>query len=85
LNLEEIHWVIMGGESGHGHRPIQADWIRDVRDQADVLDVAFFFKQWGGIRPKSGGRVLDGSTYDEMPAAWADHLATLEKVALAGC
>ncbi|MBA3616020.1 MAG: phage Gp37/Gp68 family protein [Rubrobacteraceae bacterium] len=85
LNLEEIHWVIVGGESGHGHRPIQADWIRDVRDQADVLDVAFFFKQWGGIRPKSGGRVLDGSTYDEMPAAWADHLATLEKVALAGC
>lgn len=85
LNLEEIHWVIVGGESGHGHRPIQADWIRDVRDQANVLDVAFFFKQWGGIRPKSGGRMLDGCTYDEMPAAWADHLATLEKVALAGC
>ncbi len=85
LNLEEIHWVIVGGESGHGHRPIQADWIRDVRDQANVLDVAFFFKQWGGIRPKSGGRVLDGRTYDEMPAVWADHLATLEKVALAGC
>ncbi len=85
LNLEEIHWVIVGGESGSGHRPIQADWIRDVRDQANVLDVAFFFKQWGGIRPKSGGRMLDGCTYDEMPAAWADHLATLEKVALAGC
>lgn len=85
LNLEEIHWVIVGGESGHGHRPIQADWIRDVRDQAGVFDVAFFFKQWGGIRPKSGGRVLDGRTYDEMPSAWTDHLATLEKVALIGC
>lgn len=85
LNLEEVHWVIVGGESGHGHRSIQADWIRDVRDQANALDVAFFFKQWGGIRPKSRGRVLDGRTYDEMPAAWADHLSTLEKVTLAGC
>ena len=85
LNLEEIHWVIVGGESGHGHRPIQANWVRDVRDQANVLGVAFFFKQWGGIRPKSGGRALDGHTYDEMPTAWNDHLAALERAALVGC
>lgn len=85
LDLEEIHWVIVGGESGHGHRPIQANWVRDVREQANAVGVAFFFKQWGGIRPKSGGRTLDGRTHDDMPARWADHLAGLERATLAGC
>jgi protein gp37 len=70
LDLEGIHWVIVGGESGPGHRPIEADWVRSIRDQADASGAAFFFKQWGGLRPKSGGRDLDGRTYDEMPDAY---------------
>ena len=70
LNLEGIHWVIVGGESGPGHRPIEADWVRSIRGQAEACGVAFFFKQWGGLRPKSGGRDLDGRTYDEMPDAY---------------
>jgi len=67
LDLESIHWVIVGGESGPGHRPIQAGWVRGIRGQTEASGVAFFFKQWGGLRPKSGGRELDGCTYDEMP------------------
>lgn len=82
LDLEEIHWVIVGGESGPGHRPIEANWVRAIRDQANASEVAFFFKQWGGIRPKAGGRKLDGRTYDEMPNAWMNHLATVESAAL---
>jgi protein gp37 len=70
LNLEGIHWVIVGGESGSGHRTIEADWVRSIRGQAEACGVAFFFKQWGGLRPKSGGRDLDGHTYDEMPDAY---------------
>jgi protein gp37 len=85
LNLEEIHWVIVGGESGHGHRPIQADWVRDIRDQTNAVGAAFFFKQWGGIRPKAGGRELDGHTYNEMPEAWAEHLDGFERAALTSC
>ncbi|MGH8905505.1 MAG: DUF5131 family protein [Egibacteraceae bacterium] len=68
LNLEGIDWVIVGGESGPRHRPIDAEWVRDLRDRCIAGDVAFFFKQWGGIRPKSGGRELDGRTWDEMPS-----------------
>ena len=70
LNLEGIHWVIVGGESGPGHRTIEADWVLSIREQAEACGVAFFFKQWGGLRPKSGGRDLDGHTYDEMPDAY---------------
>lgn len=66
--LEGIHWVIAGGESGPGARPIAPEWIRDVRDQCRSADVAFFFKQWGGLRPKSGGRDLDGRVWDEWPS-----------------
>lgn len=69
LNLDGIHWVIVGGESGRGHRPIQAQWVRDIRAQSEAAGAAFFFKQWGGIKPKAGGRKLDGCTYDEMPDA----------------
>jgi protein gp37 len=68
LDLRNIHWLIVGGESGAGHRPMRAEWVRDLRDRAVDTGVAFFFKQWGGIRPKSGGRELDGRTWDEMPA-----------------
>jgi protein gp37 len=67
LNFDGIHWVIVGGESGPGHRPIDVDWVREIRDQCEQQGVPFFFKQWGGARPKSHGRVLDGRTWDEMP------------------
>jgi protein gp37 len=67
LDLGEIHWLIAGGESGPGHRRVDADWIRDLRDRCGDEGVAFFFKQWGGRTPKTGGRELDGRTWDEMP------------------
>ncbi len=82
LNLEGIHWVIVGGESGRGHRPIEADWVRDIREQCEAADTAFFFKQWGGIHPKAHGRELDGRNYDQMPEAWLSHLARLQSAAL---
>lgn len=65
--LDGIHWVIAGGESGPGARPMNIEWARDIRDQCEQQGVAFFFKQWGGIRPKSGGRELDGREWNEMP------------------
>jgi three-Cys-motif partner protein len=67
LDLSDIHWVIAGGESGHKHRPVKADWIRFVRDLCQDHGTAFFFKQWGGARSKSGGRLLDGREWNEMP------------------
>jgi protein gp37 len=69
LELEGVHWVIVGGESGPDHRPIDAGWVRDIREQTARAGAAFFFKQWGGAKPKSGGRELDGRTWDEMPHA----------------
>jgi protein gp37 len=62
-----LHWVITGGESGPGARRCDAGWVRDIRDQCNEKGVAFFHKQWGGARPKTGGRELDGRTWDEMP------------------
>ena len=67
LDLHGIHWVIVGGESGPGYRPMRVDWARQVRDECKRAGVAFFFKQWGGYRPKSGGRELDGQLWDEFP------------------
>ena len=64
-----LHWVIVGGESGHGHRPFDLQWARDLRDQCLESSVAFFFKQVGGRTPKAGGRMLDGRTWDEMPSS----------------
>ena len=81
LDLDGIHWVIVGGESGLGHRPIEVDWVRDIREQTREADSAFFFKQWGGIRPKARGRELDGQIYDEMPPEWARHLEKIRVVA----
>lgn len=63
-----IHWVIVGGESGAGCRPMQAEWARSIRDQCAASGVAFFFKQWGGVRKEAHGRILDGKTHDEIPA-----------------
>ena len=68
INLEGIHWLITGGESGHGHRPCDPEWVRGLRDQCLSSGVAFFHKQWGGRTPKAGGRLLDGKTWDEQPA-----------------
>jgi protein gp37 len=67
LDLTDIDWLIAGGESGHRHRRCDPAWVHDLRDRCVEEDVAFFFKQWGGHRPKSGGRLLDGRTWDEMP------------------
>lgn len=67
LDLAEIDWLIVGGESGAGARPIDVSWVRSLRDQSEAASVAFFFKQWGGRTPKAGGRDLDGRTWDEMP------------------
>lgn len=69
FDLSEIHWVIVGGESGPGARPIQATWVRSIRAQCRAGKVPFFFKQWGGVRKSSAGRELDGRTYDEFPVA----------------
>ena len=67
LNLDKIDWLIVGGESGLGHRPIDPQWVRDLRDEALNAGTAFFFKQWGGRTPKSGGRELDGREWSEYP------------------
>ena len=80
LNLAGLHWVIVGGESGLGHRPIDAVWVADIRDQCIHQHVPFFFKQWGGRTPKAGGRMLDGRTWDQFPQAarYAADLASAE-------
>ena len=68
LPLAGIHWAIVGGESGPAARPMNADWVREIRDQCVTAHVPFFFKQWGGRNKKVAGRELDGRTWDEMPA-----------------
>ncbi|OAH53125.1 hypothetical protein AWH48_12275 [Domibacillus aminovorans] len=67
LELSDIHWVIVGGESGPGARPMEADWVRSIRDQCQDQKVAFFFKQWGGVQKHRYGRELDEQMYDEYP------------------
>lgn len=67
LNLKNIDWVIVGGESGHKPRPMNPDWVIDIQEQCEKSHVAFFFKQWGGKNKKAAGRTLNGKTYDEMP------------------
>jgi protein gp37 len=71
LDLEGIHWLIAGGESGARHRPVKEEWLTELRDRCEAKGVAYFFKQWGGPRSKSGGRLLDGRTWDEMPGVTA--------------
>jgi protein gp37 len=71
LNLDNIHWVIVGGESGPHARPIKYEWVRDIRNQCQRSKVAFFFKQWGGTRKKKTGRLLDNRTWDELPKSVA--------------
>jgi len=67
LDLDGIDWVIVGGESGPNHRPIEIGWVRNIRDACIHYEIPFFFKQWGGRTPKTGGRDLDGRTWDEYP------------------
>ena len=67
LDLTDIDWVIVGGESGPGAREMKLEWAREVRDQCYESGVPFFFKQWGGLRPKSGGRELDGRKWSQFP------------------
>ena len=67
IRLRGIDWVIVGGESGPGARPMEADWVRDIRDKCLNSNVPFFFKQWGGVLKKRTGRTLDDRTWDQMP------------------
>ncbi len=72
LNLKGINWVIVGGESGPGARPVLEEWVIDIRDQCKARRVPFFFKQWGGVQKKRAGRLLQGETWSQMPEqAWA--------------
>ncbi|MFN6396198.1 MAG: DUF5131 family protein [Aphanizomenon sp.] len=73
LDLTNIDWVIVGGESGQKHRPMNIEWAEDIRDQCQKAEVAFFFKQIGGRTSKAGGKLLDGRIWDEMPEAWQEH------------
>lgn len=67
LDLREIDWAIVGGESGYGFRPIKEEWVVEIREQCRNFEVPFFFKQWGGFNKKKTGRLLEGRTWDEMP------------------
>jgi protein gp37 len=67
LALRSIDWVIVGGESGPGARPMKPEWVQQIRQQCREKQVRFFFKQWGGVRKKAAGRLLNGKTHDEMP------------------
>lgn len=69
FDLTGIDWVIVGGESGPGARPMQTEWVTSIRDQCKSAEIPFFFKQWGGVRKSLAGRKLQGRTYDEFPAA----------------
>ncbi len=74
LNLKKIDWVIVGGESGPGARPVLPEWVHDIRDQCRRAEVPFFFKQWGGFNKKKNGRLLDGRTWDQLPVDLAQIL-----------
>src|SRR5207248_10413763 len=71
LDLSGIDWVIVGGESGPGARPLHRDWVLSIRNQCCKARVPFFFKQWGGVHKSKNGRKLDGRTYGQMPAAFS--------------
>jgi protein gp37 len=77
LDLRGISWVIVGGESGNGARPMNKEWVLSVRNDCRKAGVPFFFKQWGGVRKSVNGRELEGRTYDEFPARLVDDRKTL--------
>jgi protein gp37 len=71
FKLNDINWVIVGGESGFKARPMKAEWVEEIRLQCEISGVPFFFKQWGGKNKKAAGRILNGRTYDDMPSSSA--------------
>ena len=77
INLAEIDWVIVGGESGPGARPMEPDWVRYIRDICLKKEIPFFFKQWGGVFKKKTGRTLDGEIWDQMPNPFPEFLLIL--------
>jgi protein gp37 len=78
LNLDAIDWVIVGGESGPSARPMKREWVIDIRNQCVTARVAFFFKQWGGRSPKSGGRLLEGKEWNQFPLKRGGRFKQLE-------
>lgn len=76
MDLRGIHWVIVGGESGPGARPIEESWVRSVHSECKAHGIPFFFKQWGGVRKAVTGRKLDGRTYDEFPTMLQNAVAS---------
>ncbi len=78
LDLRGINWVIVGGESGHGARPMKREWVISIRDQCRRAKIPFFFKQWGGVQKSKAGRMLDGRTYDDFPAVEYRNVADAE-------
>ncbi len=83
MELRGVHWVIVGGESGAGARPLKESWVLEVRDQCRRAGVPFFFKQWGGRQKSRMGRDLDGRTYDEIPPRGSGPLKDRESLRLA--
>ena len=83
IDLDGIHWVIVGGESGHGARPLRREWVTSIRDQCREIGIPFFFKQWGGVQKKRAGRQLDGQTYDGIPERTSNPVLSAE-AALSG-
>lgn len=84
LNLGGIDWVIAGGESGPAARPVEADWVRSIRNQCLDADVAFHFKQWGGVNKKKTGRILDGRTWEDWPKTYNSEERSEELLVAAG-
>lgn len=85
LNLDGINWIIVGGESGPGARPMKKEWVRSVRDQCRHKGVPFFFKQWGGVRKSAAGRRLEGRTYDEFPRRMNHPVMSVENCTIIAC
>ena len=81
LPLRGVHWVIVGGESGPGARPMKKEWVTRIRDRCLAQGVPFFFKQWGGVNKKRAGRTLDGRTWNDMPSSSQSKESTLVRVA----
>jgi len=79
LNLHGIDWIIVGGESGPGARPMKKQWVYAIRQSCRDAHVQFFFKQWGGVQKRKHGRILDGRTYDEMPALSMSPIPSLQE------